>query len=108
MVRTAIKSLFGRPATRRYPFGPKRAYYKNTRGSIKIDITGCIFCGLCQKKCPTGAITVTKEEKKWQIDRLRCIICGYCVEVCPKKCLKMEPDYTGPSTGGREDTYRRA
>ena len=105
MVKTVIKSILKKPATVKYPFGPRRAYYKNTRGSIAIDINKCIFCGLCRKKCPTGAISVIKEEKKWKIDRLRCITCGYCIETCPKKCLSMENRYSGPSTGKKEDVY---
>jgi len=107
MAKTAIKSILRKPATRRYPFGPKRPYYKNTRGRIEIDITKCIFCGLCQKKCPTNALTVIREEKKWKIDRMRCCSCGYCVEVCPKKCLSMKNEYMGPSTGEKKDIYQQ-
>jgi ech hydrogenase subunit F len=82
-----------RPATRLYPF-EKRAFYKNTRGAISIEIDKCIFCGICQKKCPTQAIIVTKPTKDWQINRLRCIACNACVEACPKKCLAMENMYS--------------
>ena len=81
--------VLSRPATRLYPF-EKRSFYKNTRGSIAIEIDKCIFCGICQKKCPTQAIIVTKAAKDWQINRLRCITCNACVEACPKDCLTMK------------------
>jgi len=108
MTKTIIKNLLRRPYTVKYPFGPRRAYYANTRGSVRIRIKECIFCGLCQKKCPTGAISVSRDEKTWKIDRMRCITCGYCVEVCPKKCLGMENDYTPPSPEKKEDIYGNA
>lgn len=104
MKKTVIGSLFKKPATARYPFAP-RDYHKNTRGKISIDISQCIFCGMCQRKCPTAAILVTKSDKHWEIDRLRCIACGYCVEVCPKKCLKMENKYSLPLVKRGKDKY---
>ncbi|MFC2149619.1 4Fe-4S dicluster domain-containing protein [Candidatus Auribacterota bacterium] len=97
MTKTVIKSMTRRPATRKFPFAPQRTPYDNTRGSISNDTANCVFCGLCQIKCPTNAIIVDRKEKKWDIDRLRCIVCGCCVEHCPKKCLKMENEYTKPS-----------
>jgi len=106
LTKTVIKSVLRRPATIKYPFGPKRPYYKGARGSIKQDITKCIFCGLCEKKCPTGALSVNRDKKEWTIDRLRCITCGYCTEICPKKCLTMEPDYKPPVTGRKKETYK--
>ena len=30
----------------------KKEFPERTRGSIVIDIDNCIFCGLCEKKCP--------------------------------------------------------
>jgi formate hydrogenlyase subunit 6/NADH:ubiquinone oxidoreductase subunit I len=107
ITKTLLKSLFFGPATEKYPFA-KKTYCDRSRGSIAIDIQSCIFCGLCQRKCPTDAIVVSKEEKTWTIDRLRCITCGACVEVCPKKCLAMETQYTEPSRGRKEDCYRYA
>jgi formate hydrogenlyase subunit 6/NADH:ubiquinone oxidoreductase subunit I len=107
MSRTVLKSLFRRPATIKYPFGP-RILSKKARGSIAIDISKCVFCGICQKKCPTGAIEVTKEQKSWKIARLRCITCGYCVEACPKKCLRMGNQYTEPMLTRHEDMYKNA
>lgn len=96
MSRTVLKSLVKRPYTVKYPFGPCIHHGEISRGSVQIDIEKCIFCGLCQKKCLTGAIRVEKEAKKWEIDRLKCIVCASCVEVCPKKCLVMARDYTQP------------
>ncbi|MDP8261774.1 MAG: 4Fe-4S binding protein [Candidatus Ancaeobacter aquaticus] len=108
MTKTTLKSLFKKPVTRKYPFGPLRTQYKNTRGTLCIDVSQCIFCGICEKKCPTQAISVIKEEKMWKINRLRCIICGSCVEHCPKKCLHLDNTYTKPGTGKMEDTYHHA
>lgn len=107
MAKTVLKSLFRRPVTRKYPFAP-RQYYKNTRGKINIEIRQCIFCGICQKKCPTAAIKVDKEQKSWEIDRMRCIACGYCVEVCPKKCLSMHNQYTPAKSSKQKDKYQNA
>ncbi|OGS35646.1 MAG: hypothetical protein A2293_01475 [Elusimicrobia bacterium RIFOXYB2_FULL_49_7] len=83
-----LKHLFRKAKTVRYP-SEKKKMFPRTRGSIGIDISLCIFCGICRKKCPTGAITVDKPAKAWGIDRGRCILCNACVEVCPKKCLVM-------------------
>jgi len=107
MAKIVLKSLFRKPATVKYPFGPK-ILSEAARGSIIIDISKCIFCGMCQRKCPTSAIVVNKEEKTWNIARLRCITCGYCVEVCPKKCLQMSNQYTEPMLTRHEDLYKNA
>lgn len=107
MAKKVLQSLFARPATNRYPFVPK-TYYKNTRGSIVIDINKCIYCGMCARKCPTQAIVVTKADKQWKIDRLRCIACGYCVDVCPVKCLSMNNAYAASVLTKEEDGFSRA
>ena len=107
MAKKVLKSLCLKPATFRYPFVPK-TYYKNTRGSIAIDINKCIYCGMCQRKCPAQAIVAAKAEKQWQIDRLRCVSCGYCVEVCPVKCLSMNNNYSSSALKREEEIFRRA
>lgn len=107
MTGMLIKSLFKRPATVKYPLEPLK-YPGALRGSVKIDIGDCIFCGICKTRCPTGAIAVDKPGGKWRIDRLKCVQCGYCVAVCPKKCLSMDPRYPAPSTGGVKDEFDHA
>ena len=102
--KTVFASLFKKPATLMYPVIP-RVWQENTRGHISIDIDACILCGICQKKCPTDAITVDKGAKSWSIQRMRCVQCSCCVEVCPKKCLKNENTYTTPNTAKVVDTF---
>jgi ech hydrogenase subunit F len=102
--KTVIKNLFSKPVTTQYPLKP-RQYPERTRGHIGIDIDTCVFCGLCSKKCPTGAITVNRADKTWTIERFGCIQCGYCVESCNKNSLSMLQEYTQPGAAKKEDTY---
>ena len=106
MSRTISRNLVRGPATRMYP-RVSREPYENTRGRIAIEIQKCIFCGLCQRRCPPKAITVTKEQKRWAIDRLYCITCGVCVEACPVHCLSMAREYSRPAVERHEDSYRQ-
>jgi len=91
--KTILRSLFGRPATLMYPAVP-REYVEGSRGHIEIAVESCSFCSLCQRKCPTEALSVDRETKIWKIDRLRCIACNFCAEACPKKCLSMATGYS--------------
>jgi formate hydrogenlyase subunit 6/NADH:ubiquinone oxidoreductase subunit I len=95
---------FQKPATRLYPF-VKREPFAITRGSIAIDIQKCTFCTLCQKKCPTDALLVKRQEKIWEIDRLRCISCNACVDACPKNCLTMLTSYSPSVTSKTVDSF---
>ena len=92
-----FKSLFKKPATLMYPVVP-REWTPVTRGHVEMDVDSCIACGICQKKCPANAITVDREARTWEIQRMQCIQCNSCVENCPKKCLTMKPEYTTPNT----------
>ena len=107
MSKLLIKSLFRGPSTGKYPNEPKVNYSK-TRGKIDIEISECIFCGMCQRRCPANAIEVDREQTKWTIDRFRCVQCGYCVEVCPKKCLSMNTQYAAPASEKSKDVFTRA
>lgn len=93
--KTVIKSLFNKPATLMYPV-VEREWQERTRGAIGIDKDACILCGICAKRCPTGAIEVDRKGGNWIIERMQCIQCGYCVQECPKSCLVMEQKYTEP------------
>ena len=96
MFGPTVGGAFRRPATRRYPYEPY-VPRPGARGRIVIEYEKCNFCLLCDRRCPTHAITVDRPAKRWQIDRLRCIQCGRCVEVCPKDCLTMSPESPQPA-----------
>ncbi|MFA6583977.1 MAG: 4Fe-4S binding protein [Elusimicrobiaceae bacterium] len=98
MLKTTIANLFRKPATVLYPFVPGKVY-ANTRGEVMNDTDSCIFCGICQRRCPANAITVNRAAKEWKIERLRCIVCGNCADVCPKKCLSFDNQYPKPLAG---------
>lgn len=106
--KTVLSSLCRKPPTRLYPV-EKREPFGRTRGHIEINISACTFCGLCSKKCPTGAITVTRQpDKKWEINRLQCIACDACREACPKKVLSMETSYASPALATKRDSFKIA
>ena len=45
---------------------------------------GC-WCKLCEKNCPSGAVTVTNFLA--HIDAEKCTNCGICAEKCPRKSI---------------------
>ena len=98
LLENILKNLRQGPATRQYPF-ERRDAFPGARGHLQNDIKTCIFCGVCQKRCPADAIVVSKDPKTWVLDPYRCIICGYCVDACPKKCLSMAPEHRPPIAG---------
>jgi ech hydrogenase subunit F len=88
MSKLALKWALSKPATSRYPFEPRQPL-AGSRGRLTFKKESCVYCTVCAKKCPTGALAVNRAQKKWAIDRLLCISCGYCVESCPKKSLEL-------------------
>ena len=96
MTKLALKWALSKPPTSRYPFEP-RTPVLGSRGQLRFAKETCVYCTVCAKKCPTGALLINRAQKKWAIDRLKCISCGYCVEVCPKKSLALSTDHGHPA-----------
>lgn len=94
---TVVKNLLKKPATRKYPFEVRDPFPKY-RGELVIEMEKCIFCGTCERKCPSQCITVDRDAGTWQCDPQACIYCGYCVDACPTKSLYMKDTYRKPST----------
>ena len=88
MVGRTLRNLVSKPATRRYPI-EVRAPFPGARGTLEFDLDTCIFCMLCARKCPTGAITCLRDERYFAIEQLSCIACGVCVDVCSKDSLRL-------------------
>lgn len=53
------------------------------KGGIKVkwEVDKCINCGVCEKACRAGAITI--EDGKISVDDSKCNFCGRCVKSCP-------------------------
>ena len=92
-----LGNLTNTPVTRPYP-RDGRPPFPSARGRIESVIENCIFCGICQKRCPADCIVVNKAEKTWSVDPYQCIICGVCVEVCPTDAIAMRLEYRKPRT----------
>ncbi len=89
ILKDIVANTFSKPYTRNYPF-EVRPSFEGERGKLVIEEDKCIYCGICERKCPANAIKVTKKpDQSWQFERFRCILCAACVEACPKKCLHM-------------------
>lgn len=62
-----------------------------------VDSRLCIACGICEKHCPTGVMTIQKNDSnpkkksdgKVDIDLTYCKGCGICANVCPKDSIAM-------------------
>ena len=52
---------------------------------MQVDKKLCVGCGLCSKKCPMQAVSIT--QGKAQINRHHCIVCGQCRQACPRKAI---------------------
>ena len=109
MSRIAIRNLFTKPATRRYP-AFVREPFAATRGRVVIDHAACSHCLACARRCPAAAIVVDRQAMSWRIDRFACVICGACVRVCPKKCLAITNERSRPvdfgDLAGRVEEHR--
>lgn len=107
MTKTLLKSVFHGPYTVLYPIEEKKVY-DYTKGCVEINISECIYCGMCMRNCPTGALQVDRNESKWSINRLACIQCRYCVQTCPKHCLSMTNHHPSPRVEKAREEFTNA
>ncbi len=76
--------------------------------TLKYDEEGrhkCIGCGICQRNCPNGTITLTTKmvetadgKKKRKLDEYiydlgSCTFCQLCVSTCPQDALDFSNDF---------------
>lgn len=104
--KMTLRSLFGKPQTVRYPF-EEPEHPAALRGKVVFSPENCIYCGICEKRCPTGAISVNKKDSTWSIDHFKCIQCDTCVRECPKGCLSMDAVLVHPSTVKEVETFKK-
>lgn len=98
----AVKYLFQKPVTLRYPFEPKEPAPRY-RGFHLNDWDKCTGCGNCADICPNEAIEMVQvpeiepkpgeKNERPQLDYGRCCFCGLCVDICPAGSLRLSRDY---------------
>lgn len=112
-----IRELFKPVVTEQYPhFIP--VMKPRFRGHIELvgdEETGkpkCVVCGMCQKACPSGCISLDGEKPegakkkvltKYILDFTKCSLCGSCVESCNFGAITFSRDYNLASTS--KDDY---
>ncbi len=100
----AIRYLFKKPKTLRYPFELKEPALRY-RGFHLNDWDKCTGCGNCADICPNEAIEMVEipelkskpsegiKNERPKLDYGRCCFCGLCVDICPSGSLRLSRDY---------------
>ncbi len=96
-----------KPITVHYPF-EKIEITPNYRGHTDLVVDKekgfhlCIACGMCERACPSGCITLHAEKPEgakkkelvgYALDFTKCSLCANCVEVCPTGALEFSHEY---------------
>ena len=71
------------------PAEAKPAPQPRDDGKPVQDPNTCVYCTICARKCPAGALTVDRAAKTWVLDEDACVGCGTCAAACPKKAIIM-------------------
>jgi len=103
-LREAVKSLFSRPYTTKFPYAPHEPY-DGYRGKPKYFEEYCVGCGACAEVCPANAISVidpvkpiekegTVLKRRIELRYDKCIFCGNCQAHCiTEKGIQLTKEY---------------
>ena len=76
-------------AAKAEPAAPAAEIKPREDGKPVQDPNKCVYCTICARKCPAGALTVDRAAKTWTLDEDACVACGTCAGVCPKNAIIM-------------------
>ncbi len=72
----------------------------------KIDVSKCIRCGECRRRCPSDAILMKSED--FIIVQAKCTGCAGCIGVCPVKAVKFKWNEASESASEKMAEYALA
>lgn len=113
------REFFKKPITLQYPWESLEMTprYRGHIQLVKDGETGshlCISCGMCQKGCPSGCITVKGEKQEgvkgkvlvqYDLDFTMCSLCGQCIGSCPTNAIEFSKEYNLASTRKEDFHY---
>ncbi len=103
-LREAVKSLFSKPYTTKFPYVPHEPY-DGYRGKPKYFEEYCVGCGACAEVCPANAISVidpeeplkkgeTLTKRRIELRYDMCNFCGNCQAHCiTEKGIQLTKEY---------------
>lgn len=71
-------------------------------GNEETGAPNCVVCGMCQRACPSGCITLSGMKNEtgkgkiltsYVLDFTKCSLCGSCVENCNFNAIRFSKDY---------------
>ncbi|MFA5156794.1 MAG: 4Fe-4S dicluster domain-containing protein [Candidatus Omnitrophota bacterium] len=111
-LKEAIRSLFSKPYTTRFPYEQHKPY-ERFRGKPEFHVDDCVGCTACVQVCPAGALSFKDEAKNGKTKRVLtvrwdiCIYCGQCEANClTGKGIVLSREFDLATTGKREDLYQ--
>lgn len=72
------------------PLLPKKA-----RGFLSLDTYKCNLCGKCVRICPSGTISINRDNLALKINYANCMFCTYCSKACPEDALVFSKEFEG-------------
>ncbi len=113
------KEFFKKTVTLQYPWESLEMTprYRGHIQLVKDEESGthrCISCGMCEKGCPSGCITVQGQKQegvkgkvlvKYELDFTKCSLCGQCIENCKPGAIEFSKEYNLASTRKEDFHY---
>ncbi len=101
------KYFFEPVVTFQYPYEsptmtPRFRGHIELLGDEQTGLPKCVVCGMCQRACPSGCITLAGEKPEgakkkvltlYTLDFTKCSLCGLCVENCKFGAITFSKDY---------------
>lgn len=111
-IKGALKSLFTKPYTTKFPAKP-HIPYTSFRGKPYYHEDKCLGCTACVNVCPAGALSYQDVKEKDKVKRILkiewdvCIRCGQCELHCPtKEGIVLSNEFDSTTTQDRKELYQ--